>query len=63
MFENLAMYSLALEAKEQRTHSQDFQTSGLENYSKGSPADRDTNFLVRGRKVQGRKGQRPLLLL
>lgn len=55
MFENLATHSLALEAEEQRTHSQDFQTSGLENYSKRSLVDRDTDFLGQRRKAQGRK--------
>lgn len=47
------MYNLALEADEQRTHSQDFWP-GLVNYSKGSPAGRDPSF-VRRRKVQGRQ--------
>lgn len=50
MFENLAMYSLALEAEAQRTHSQDFQISGLDNSSKGSPVD--TNVL-RGHQFSG----------
>lgn len=47
------MYNLALKVDEQKTHSQDFWP-GLENYSKGSPAARDPNFVQR-RNGQGRK--------
>lgn len=60
MFESLAMYSLASGAEEQRIHSQNFQTSGLEKYSKGSPIDGDTNFLVQRCKERRQAPAAPL---
>lgn len=62
MFESLTMYSLALGAEEQRTHCQDFQTCGPENYSKDSSHRQGHQFF--GTEKEGaRKEVRPRLLL